>query len=90
MVAGNILSKFGRYKPMHFVGFAFISLGIGLFSILGPTSNDAEWVFFQIFTAIGLGIVMTTLLPAVMAGLDEADVATATGTFSFLRAFGLV
>lgn len=88
--AGILLSKFGRYRPIHWTGFAFAAIGCGLFSILGSGSSKAAWVCFQLITAIGLGFVMTTVLPSIQASLPESDVATATGTFAFLRSFGFI
>ena len=90
IMSGGILSKTGQYKPLHWVGFGLVTLSVGLFSILDSTSNPAEWVFFQIFASLGLGPIMTALLPSVLAGLPESDVATATATFSFLRCLGFV
>ena len=89
-VAGALVSKYGQYKFLHVVGFASAAVGMGLASSLDAGSNDAAWVFAQIFLSIGLGTVMTTALPAALAGLREADAATATATFSFLRSYGLV
>ena len=90
MVAGGLLSKTGQYKPLHWFGFAMLAIACGLFSILDSHSHRVAWVFFQIIAAIGLGFVMTSVLPAIQAGLSEADVATATGAFSFLRGFGFI
>lgn len=90
IVAGILLSKFGRYRPIHWVGFAFAAIGFGLLSILGPDSSKAAWVCTQIPAALGLGFVMTTILPSIQASLPESDVATATSTFAFLRSFGFM
>jgi len=40
--------------------------------------------------ATGQGLIIPTLLPAIMASLAESDTAVATGVFSFLRSFGYV
>lgn len=87
-VAALLLSKFGRYKILHIVGFALATLGLGLFSLLGPTSSTAEWVIFQIIAAAGSGMVFDTLLPAFQAGLAERDQAAATASMAFIRCFG--
>jgi len=47
-------------------------------------------VLFQLVAAIGLGSSMSVLLPAIMAPLEERDVATATATYSFTRTFGYI
>ena len=90
MAAGILLSKLGQYKPIHWAGFALASIGFGLFSILDANSHRAAWVCFQIIASVGLGLILTSILPAICAPLSEEDVATANGTFSFLRSFGFI
>ena len=65
-----------------------MAIGCGLLSILNAHSSKAAWTGFQIITAWGNGIVMTVVLPAILAALPESDVATATGAYSFVRSFG--
>jgi MFS family permease len=88
MVAGGLLAKFGQYKPFHWAGFGLFAISAGLLSTLDSTSGRAAWACFQIIGAIGLGLILTTVLPAILASLSEADAAVATGTFSFLRSLG--
>jgi hypothetical protein len=90
MVAGGIMSKMGIYRPLHGVGFAFLALGVGLFSILDAKSHTALWVIFQLFTAVGQGFLATTILPAIQAALPQSEIASATGMYAFLRSFGFV
>lgn len=90
MVGGVVLTKTGRYKQMHFIGFALLTLGFGLFSLLKPGSNTAAWVCFQLLSALGAGLLAGILLPAMQAPLDESLVATTTGVWSFVRGFGAI
>ena len=90
IIAGILLSKTGRYRPLHFAGFALNAIGAGLLSILDANSSKAAWASFQIVTAAGTGIILTVMLPSILAALPESDVATATGTYSFVRSFGYV
>ena len=90
IVAGGLLTKFGQYRPIYAIGFAFMAIGVGLFSILDSNSSRAAWVCFQVIEALGLGFVMTTILPSIQASLPESDVAAATGAYAFLRSFGFV
>ncbi|KAK8076187.1 hypothetical protein PG994_003459 [Apiospora phragmitis] len=89
-VGGVLMTKFGRYKPLHLIGFAFLTLGCGLSSLLGPGSSPAAWVFFQLFLGVGAGLSMAVLLPAVQAQLREADTALSTGTWAFVRSLGVI
>ncbi|KAI6083931.1 putative transporter [Hypoxylon rubiginosum] len=90
MIAGWLLSKFGQYKPLHWVGFGLVSIAFGLLSILDAGSHTAAWACFQIIVGVGLGFILTSILPAICAPLAEEDVAAANGTFSFLRSFGFI
>ncbi|KAI1423600.1 major facilitator superfamily domain-containing protein [Xylaria sp. FL1777] len=88
--AGAVLSKTGRYRPIHFAGFALSAIGLGLLSTLDENSSTGKWIGFQIIAAGGSGFIFTVTLPSTLAALDEADVAVAAGTYSFIRSFGLV
>ncbi|PVI00595.1 MFS general substrate transporter [Periconia macrospinosa] len=90
IVAVIILSKYGRYKHLHIVGFALMTLGLGLFSIMDDSSPMAEWVIFQVLAALGSDMILNTLLPAFQAGIEEKDQAAATASWSFIRSFGNV
>lgn len=88
VVGGVSLSKFGAYRPLHAAAFALSAIGFGLFTIL--TTSTARWAVFQLIASAGLGITQSTLLPAIMAGLPEADVAASAAVYSFIRTFGFV
>ncbi|KAK4164417.1 MFS general substrate transporter-like protein [Cladorrhinum sp. PSN259] len=90
IIAGGVMSKLGRYRPIHHIAFALMAIGMGLFSLLNERSNTGKWAGFQIVESAGAGFMVPTLLPAVLAALTEADTALATATWSFLRSFGQV
>lgn len=89
-VAGGILSKFGHYRPLHLLGFCLSILGPGLNIMLTRTTPKVSWVIFQMVDAVGRALLLPTVLPSIMASLDESDTASATGIYSFLRSFGFV
>lgn len=90
MMGGILLSKTGRYKPLHFAAWIPMVIAFGLFSILDHGSSDAAWTCFQLLFAAGAGCLAGITLPAVQAPLDESYVATATGLWSFVRSFGAI
>ncbi|KAL2845042.1 major facilitator superfamily protein [Aspergillus pseudoustus] len=90
VVGGGLMQAFGKYKAMHLASFAFIIIGFGLFTLLDQHSSTAKWVIFQIIESIGLGMFLSTALPAVQAKLSDDDTARATGVWQFLRSFGMV
>ncbi|EHA28135.1 hypothetical protein CBS63078_6119 [Aspergillus niger] len=90
VVSGALLSKFGRYKPFHFIGFALFTLGFGCFITLDENSPDVAWIMVQIVVALGSGSSLSTLLPAVQAEFSDQDTAAATAAWAFVRQFGVV
>ncbi|KAI9693982.1 MAG: hypothetical protein M1822_003253 [Bathelium mastoideum] len=89
-VGGGLLTKIGRYKPLHMFFTGIVTLGVGLTSILGQNSNAATWAVFEILIGTGLGGMISTTLQAVQAGLPESEVASSTGTWSFIRSLGTI
>jgi hypothetical protein len=69
IVSGLIVTKVGRYRPMHHIGFAVMLIGFGLFTLLDSHSTTAEWVIYQAIVAMGSGIIVAALLPAIQVGL---------------------
>lgn len=90
IVTGLIITKTGRYRPIHFVGFALMTIGLGLFTLLDENSSTAEWVIFQMIAAVGMGLLLTGSLPAVQVELPENDVAAATASYAFMRSYGAI
>ncbi|KAJ5960556.1 uncharacterized protein N7479_007706 [Penicillium vulpinum] len=62
VVADVLLTKRGRYKPIYIVAMVLTLLGLGLFTLFDVESSPAELIIFQIITAIGLGLLLTTTL----------------------------
>ncbi|KAK7961770.1 multidrug resistance protein fnx1 [Apiospora aurea] len=89
-VSGAALTRIGRYKMIHLIGFAIFTVGRGLYTLLDEETPTREWVAFQLVAGVGSGMLLNTLLPAFQAPLREADQATATATFNFIRTLGSV
>ncbi|KAM5429037.1 hypothetical protein McanMca71_007353 [Microsporum canis] len=85
-----MLTKTGKYRFWHYLGFALMTVACGLFSLLDEHSSTGRWVGFQVLFGLGTGTVFTSVLPPILACLDEGDVATATATWTFLRNFGAI
>jgi MFS family permease len=90
VLGGALLSKFGAYRPAHAAAFAISAVAFGLFTLLDSDTKTVAWAFFQLIAAAGTGITMSTMLPAIMAGLPESDVALSSAAYSFIRNFGLI
>lgn len=90
VVAVILLTRFGRYKPLHLAGFAVCAVGVGTFTLLDQHSSPAQYIVFQSVAALGSGMVLNTLLPAAQAQMAEADQAATTAAWLFVRSFGSI
>jgi hypothetical protein len=54
-VGGAVMNKTGRYRPVQHVGFALVTIGFGLYSMLDEHSSTGWWVGFQILFSFGVG-----------------------------------
>lgn len=89
-ISGILLSKLGAYRPLHATAFALSAIGFGLFTLLDGSTSKVAWTFFQLIASAGSGMILSVLLPAIMAGLPESDVASASAAYSFVRTFGYI
>ncbi|KAI1255003.1 hypothetical protein MGN70_003066 [Eutypa lata] len=87
-IGAIVLSRWGRFKLLHIIGFALLTAGIGSLSVLNKDSGTAKWVCLQVLPSIGAGMVLDTLLPAFQAGVAESDAAAVTASWTFVRSFG--
>lgn len=87
-IGGPLMSLWGRYKPMHIAGFGIMTTGLSLCVLLGPSTPISVWLILQLVVAGGLGIVISTMLPAVQVALPESSTGAAAGSWAFLRGTG--
>ncbi|KAH7305290.1 major facilitator superfamily transporter [Stachybotrys elegans] len=88
--AGYLTTLTGKYLHWHIGGWLLMSVGVGLFSILDDQSSTGHWMGFQIIFGVGMGTIFTTQLPAILASLQERDVAIASATWIFIRNLGSI
>lgn len=89
-ISGQYLSRTGKYKLLHIAGMIFMAAGMGSFAALTRDSSTAMWVCLQLIQSIGNGIIATSLLPAVQAGLTDDDNAVSTATWAYVRSYGAI
>jgi MFS family permease len=90
VVSGILLSKVGKYRPIHIFGWSAVLVAAGLCSTLDRHSSTAAWAGFEVLGAAGIGSLSISLLPALQAPLSERHAATSAGIYSFARGFGAI
>ena len=90
IIAGQVLSRTAKYKPLHIVGILFMTAGLGSFAALDKDSSTAMWVCLQLIPSLGNGLLVASMLPAVQAGLTDDDNALSTATWAYMRSYGAI
>jgi MFS family permease len=89
VVAGAVLAKTGRSRPIQVFGFATLALGAGLYLDLNADSSLAKVVCYQLPVGLG-GVLLSAMVPAVQAAHPQSDVAAVTAAWHFYWAFGSI
>ncbi|KAI1759469.1 MFS general substrate transporter [Hypoxylon sp. FL1150] len=87
-LAAWVMTRCGKFKAIHLVGFALFNIGLGLFTRLDEKTPTGEWVGYMFVGPVGGGLLLSTQLPAFQAPVPEADQALATGSWNFARTLG--
>ncbi|GFF53836.1 uncharacterized transporter C3H1.06c [Aspergillus udagawae] len=75
---------------INVLAFSLMAVGLGVFTTLSASSSTAVHAVLQIVVAAGNGLLLATLLPAIQAQFDPADLTAVTALFNFIRSFALV
>jgi len=82
---GIVIKKTGKYLPCIIFGMAVMTLGFGLFIDLEPRANWTKIIIYQLIAGIGVGPNFQAPLIALQTTVGPRDMASATGTFAFIR-----
>lgn len=88
IVAGIVIEKTGRYRPCLQLGLLLATIGCGILYLMKPGTSIPGYIFLNIVSGLGLGLVFPSETIAVQASAPAADAAFAMGFFSLFRAFG--
>jgi predicted MFS family arabinose efflux permease len=88
MVAGQIVSRTGRYRVFPIVGMGVATVGMYLLSRLGTASSNLESTGAMVVFGVGLGMVMQILVLASQNEAEVDDLGVATSTVNFFRSVG--
>lgn len=58
IVAGATATAFNMYKPQNIIAWCFVTVGMGLQSMLHEGSETRTWVGFEIIAGIGFGLLV--------------------------------
>ncbi len=87
-LAGQAISRLGRYRWLSVFGVALAAAGMLLLSGMGTSTDYLVVVRNMIIIGFGLGVTMPVFTLAVQNAVEQRMVGTATSTTQFFRSMG--
>jgi EmrB/QacA subfamily drug resistance transporter len=88
VVAGQIVSRTGRYKLLPIVGSFVVVFGFFLLTRLGVHSTQTTAIVDMVVLGLGMGMVFQIYLVAMQNSIQPKDMGSATATVQFFRSMG--
>jgi EmrB/QacA subfamily drug resistance transporter len=86
--AGQLVTRWGRYKVFPVVGTFLMVVGLFLMSRIGATTGAWTIAGYLFVFGVGLGLVMQILVVAVQNAVPYEELGTATSGVTFFRMIG--
>jgi MFS family permease len=88
VAVGFLITKTGRYRWSIWLGWTLTTLGAGILHLLDVNTTIPQWVFIDLISGLGLGILFPSLQFQLQAASSNSHLAFAVAMFSFFRSFG--
>ena len=88
IVSGQLISRFGRYRPFPIVGTALVTVAMVLLTGLNIHSTTLSTSLYLVVLGLGLGMVMQVLVIAVQNAVDYKYLGVATSGSVLFRQVG--
>jgi EmrB/QacA subfamily drug resistance transporter len=88
IVSGNLISRFGRYRPFPIAGTAVMTAALGLLATLGVDTPRWTISLYMVVLGLGLGMVMQVLVLAVQNAVPYEQLGVATSGTTLFRQIG--
>ncbi|TLD09350.1 uncharacterized protein PgNI_07990 [Pyricularia grisea] len=89
-IGGGLVTKLGKYRLIHIISFALMTIMMGVFTVLNRNTSLAVNVIFGLIAGIGVGLPNASILTAVQASLPDSLNAASTALFAFIRSLATV
>jgi MFS family permease len=88
IVSGQLISRFGRYKPFPIAGTALMTVALLLLATLEVDTPIWKTSLYMVVLGLGLGMVMQVLVLAVQNAVDYEHLGVATSGSTLFRQVG--
>ncbi|WP_437023394.1 MDR family MFS transporter [Streptomyces sp. enrichment culture] len=87
-VAGQVISRTGKWKKYLVAGAVVMTVGLGLLSTIDADTHFALLSLFMAVLGAGVGMLMQNLVLAAQNDVPAAELGAATSVLSFFRSMG--
>jgi EmrB/QacA subfamily drug resistance transporter len=88
IVSGQLISRFGHYKPFPIAGTALMTVGLWLLSRLQVDTSTLVISAYMVVVGLGLGLVIQVLVLAVQNSVDYEYLGVASSGSTLFRQIG--
>jgi EmrB/QacA subfamily drug resistance transporter len=88
IIAGQLVSRTGHYRPVLLAGPPILALGFFLLSGIGTDTSRLGVTRDVVVVGLGIGLMMQTLTVAVQNSVSRRAIGVATASTQFFRAIG--
>ena len=88
ILSGNLISRYGHYRPFPIAGTAIATVGLFLLSQIGVTTSTGYVAVGMVVLGLGLGMTMQVLVLAVQNAVDYRYLGVATSGSTLFRQIG--
>jgi len=88
ILSGNLISRFGRYRPFPIAGTAIMTAGVYLLSRLSLATHTWQAAIYMLILGLGLGMTMQVLVLAAQNAVDYRFLGVATSGSTLFRQVG--
>ncbi|WP_084816164.1 MDR family MFS transporter [Frondihabitans sp. Leaf304] len=87
-VAGNLITRFGKWKPFMVVGSIALVVGLALMGTIQYDTSYPLVAVFMFITGAGVGMVMQNLVLVVQNTTEPKNIGAASAGVAFFRSLG--
>lgn len=87
-IAGQLMSRLGKYRILGVVGLGFMVAGMAMLSMMDVDSTRQDATLAMVMFGVGVGMSMPLLMLAVQNAVDYRYMGVSTSTIQFFRSVG--
>jgi EmrB/QacA subfamily drug resistance transporter len=87
-IAGQLITRFGRWKAYLVAGATVMTAGFLLLSTIDARTGAAPLAVFMLMLGVGVGMMMQNLVLAAQNDVPAADLGATTSALTFFRTMG--